>query len=110
MSNKKLLIICEKTINHFKYLIKNSKHKYIRIGIKSGGCNGFKYDIQTVTEKDKHDEIIKNYDVPIIVCSKSMLYLIGTRLSWKTSMISNGIEFDNPNAKSTCGCGETFSS
>ena len=48
-------------------------------------------------------------NVNIIVCGKSLLHLIGVKIKWKDDLMGSGLEFNNPNATSSCGCGETFS-
>tara|TARA_B100000401_G_scaffold437657_1_gene383790 strand:- start:1988 stop:2242 length:255 start_codon:yes stop_codon:yes gene_type:complete len=82
----------------------------ILIGIKGGGCNGYKYYIEpTSDEPEKLDEVILVDDLKIIVCGKSLMHLLGTHVYWKHDVMGSRIEIENPNAKSTCGCGDTFS-
>tara|TARA_E500000178_G_C16762963_1_gene635644 strand:+ start:423 stop:755 length:333 start_codon:yes stop_codon:yes gene_type:complete len=108
---KTILTFCSKSIVHFKNLLYNDNAKYIFIGIKGGGCNGFKYYIKTYNSlPKKSDEIIVvDDDLSIIVCGKSILHLLGTHVHWKMDSLGARVEFNNPNAQSTCGCGETFS-
>ena len=54
------------------------------------------------------DEIIKLKELQINVCGKSMIYLLGTEIKWVENYMGKGLEFNNPNATSNCGCGETF--
>jgi len=106
----KIINICRTTANHFNNLLTYSNHKYIFIGVKGGGCNGLKYYIETTSDTpEKHDEIIVSEEVPIIVCGKSLIHLIGTEIRWKKDNMGSAIEIINPNAKSSCGCGDTFS-
>jgi len=80
------------------------------IGVKGGGCNGLTYYIEPTNDRpNKLDETMKVDGVDIIVCNKSLFYLIGTEIKWKDDLMGSGIEFINPNATSSCGCGETFS-
>ena len=102
--------ICSKSINHLKMLLKHTGDKYIRFGVSGGGCNGFKYIVTSVSEPPRSKDILFHRDyVPIIVCGKSLLYLIGTDVNWVTDTLGSRMEFSNPNASATCGCGETFS-
>ena len=106
----KIINICKTTATHFNNLLHSSNHKYIFIGVKGGGCNGLKYYIETTSEKpEKYDEIVVSQEVPIIVCGKSLMHIIGSDIKWKTDNMGSGIEIINPNAKSSCGCGDTFS-
>lgn len=106
----KIINICRTTANHFNTLLTSSNHKYIFIGVKGGGCNGLKYYINTTSETpEKYDEFVISKEVPIIVCGKSLFHLIGSEIRWKKNNMCAGIEIINPNAKSSCGCGDTFS-
>ena len=106
----KIINICKTTATHFNHLLKTANHKYIFVGVKGGGCNGLKYYIETTSEKpDKMDELFLSHNVPIVVCGKSLIHLIGSDITWKTDNMGSGIEIINPNAKSSCGCGDTFS-
>jgi iron-sulfur cluster assembly accessory protein len=105
-----LLNFCNKTIKHFKSILKNTNHKRILIGVKGGGCNGLKYYIEPTSDNpNKIDEIIKKDDIEIVVCGQNLFYLIGTNIKWVDNNMGSGLEFNNPNANSSCGCGETFS-
>jgi iron-sulfur cluster assembly accessory protein len=105
-----ILKICTKTLSHFRTILTNSNKNSIFIGVKGGGCNGFKYYIVPTNElPTKLDETIQIDDVHIIVCGHSLIHLIGTDIKWKDDFMGSGLEFKNPNASGTCGCGETFS-
>ena len=103
------MTFCATTIKHFKTLI-NKDNTSLLIGIKGGGCNGYKYYIEATSDYPaKRDEVIIIDDLKIIICGKSLLHLLGTNVYWKNDVMGARIEFDNPNAKTKCGCGETFS-
>lgn len=106
---KPLINVCDRSIQHFKNILLNSNKKYIMIGVESGGCNGLRYYINPTSTQNKYDELLYIKNIPILICSKSLIYIIGTNIQWKSSLMSEGIEFINPNAKNKCGCGETFS-
>ena len=82
---------------------------YLRIGISGGGCNGLSYKMRFITEPKKGDILIRFGGALIVVDSKSALYLKGTHLDYSDALISGGFKFSNPNAKSSCSCGESFS-
>jgi iron-sulfur cluster assembly protein len=103
----KILSFCKKTIDHLHNLRISSGKKYILIGVKGGGCNGLKYYIEPTDDTPrKNDELIKDHN--IVVCGDSLLYILGSEVIWKTDAMGSRIEFNNPNATSNCGCGETF--
>ena len=84
---------------------------FLRLGISgSGGCNGYKYVIQfednSLRERDLTFEL---EGVHIVVDKKSIIYLNGCTLDWKKSLLAQGFIFNNPNARTHCGCGTSFS-
>ena len=106
-----ILKLCNNTIRHFRNVLRDNNSKYISIGVKGGGCNGLKYYVKPTSDPpNKLDEQLKIDDVNIIVCGKSLIHILGTKIEWKTDYMSSGIEFINPNATASCGCGETFTS
>ena len=105
-----LLKITEKALSQLKNIKKNYNTKYILFGIKSGGCNGFDYYLKpTNTSPKKYDELFIKDDVNIILCNKSLLYILGTEIDYNSDILGSSFKFKNPNAKSTCGCGSSFS-
>lgn len=87
---------------------------FLRAGVKGGGCSGFQYsldmtDKDTVTETDETFEHESDaWKVTVIVDSKSNLYMDGTTIDFKDGIMGRGFVFDNPNASSCCGCGQSF--
>ena len=84
------------------------EHAFLRMGIKGGGCSGLSYDLEFDTEVGKHDKQFEVDGVKIVVDMKSYLYLNGSTLDYVTQGLTGGFTFRNPNAKSTCGCGTSF--
>ncbi|MGE3611269.1 MAG: HesB/IscA family protein [Bacteriovoracaceae bacterium] len=82
--------------------------KGLRLAVTGGGCSGLSYKIEFSDQKDK-DNVLKFDDLRIFVDPKSMIYLKGIVLDFKDGLNGKGFVFDNPNAKNTCGCGESFS-
>jgi iron-sulfur cluster assembly protein len=82
----------------------------LRIGIKAGGCSGLSYTFAWEAEPRTGDHV---FDGPegskVFVDPKSYRFLDGTTLDYDTSLVSKGFIFSNPHAKSTCGCGTSFS-
>ena len=82
----------------------------LRVGLKAGGCSGFEYLFVWEREPRPTDEIFEGPDGSrVFVDPKSYTLLKGTVLDYDTNLISKGFIFHNPNAKSTCGCGLSFS-
>jgi iron-sulfur cluster assembly protein len=81
----------------------------LRVGVKGGGCSGLSYIFAWEREARFGDEVFEGPDgAKIFIDKKSLLFLNGTVLDYDTSLISRGFVFNNPNAKSTCGCGSSF--
>ena len=78
------------------------------MGVRGGGCSGMTYDLQFDSELRKHDKQFEVDGVKVVVDVKSYLYLNGTTLDYVTQGLTGGFTFVNPNAKSSCGCGTSF--
>ncbi len=80
----------------------------IRIGIRGGGCTGFSYVFDWASgEPRAKDRVFTEHGVSVVVDHKSFEYLRGTELDFKRSLMGYGFKFNNPNAKGSCGCGES---
>lgn len=82
----------------------------LRVGIKGGGCSGLSYTFSWEHEERTGDSVIDGPDgVRLFVDKKSLIYLSGTTLEYDKALMGKGLHFVNPNAKSSCGCGSSFS-
>ena len=79
----------------------------IRIGVRGGGCTGFTYVFEWADELRPTDKVFSAYGVSIVVDPKSLVYLGGMQLDFVRGMMGHGFKFNNPNAKGSCGCGES---
>jgi iron-sulfur cluster assembly protein len=81
----------------------------LRVGVKGGGCSGLSYTFAWDTQPRAGDEVIDGPEnARLFIDKKSLIYLNDTVLDYDTSLLSKGFVFQNPNAKSTCGCGSSF--
>ena len=80
----------------------------LRLRVVGGGCAGFSYDLyfDTPTEVDQQFEVA---GVKVVVDEMSLMYLVGTEIDYVEGLQGAGFKFQNPNVKSTCGCGSSFS-
>ena len=85
------------------------KGEGIRLGVRTTGCSGLAYVLEFVDEVQAEDQVFDIHGVNIIVDSKSLIYLDGTELDFVKEGLNEGFQFNNPNAKGECGCGESFS-
>ncbi len=81
----------------------------LRIGVKGGGCSGLSYSlaIDEATPK-QYDQVFEQEGVKVLIDAKSHLYLDGLTIDYKSGLVGGGFEFNNPNAKKSCGCGTSF--
>ncbi|HEU4369975.1 MAG TPA: iron-sulfur cluster assembly accessory protein [Methylomirabilota bacterium] len=82
---------------------------FLRMGVKGGGCSGMSYSLEFDTELGPHDKEFEIDGVRVVVDKKSYLYLNGTTLDYVQQGLTGGFTFINPQAKSSCGCGTSFS-
>ena len=104
------MTISDRAIEKIKSIIASQKKKGqgIRVKVVGGGCSGLQYKIDFDTPRDG-DKIFEKDGVKILVDIKSYLYLHGTEMDYTESLTGSGFTFRNPNAKSSCGCGQSFS-
>ena len=80
----------------------------LRVGVKGGGCSGLSYTFAWEREPRFGDDVFEGNGARIFVDKKSLLFLDGTVLDYDTSLQTKGFVFNNPNAKTNCGCGSSF--
>jgi iron-sulfur cluster assembly protein len=83
----------------------------IRFGIRGGGCTGYSYVFEFSDKPARRNDhvIVAGNGVRVYVDPKSMVYLDGTTIHFEKGIRGHGFQFDNPNVKSDCGCGESVS-
>jgi iron-sulfur cluster assembly accessory protein len=97
-------------ITELKHLMatENSDKDGVRLGVKGGGCSGFSYVLDFDGARE-HDHVLEQGGVTFFMDKKSAIYLKGIVLDYGSGLQGKGFVFQNPNATSTCGCGESFS-
>ena len=93
---------------------RNVPETSLRLGIKGGGCSGFSYVIEFHDGAPRSRDRVFDYTaadgtpVRVLVDPKSLIYLNGTTLDWEMTLMNQGFKFINPQEKSNCGCGHSF--
>ncbi|NBC37005.1 iron-sulfur cluster assembly accessory protein [Novosphingobium sp. FSY-8] len=80
----------------------------VKLSTPRRGCSGLAYSVDYVTAANPMDERIETPGGVFFIDSASVLYLIGSTMDWVEDDFTAGFVFANPNAKGTCGCGESF--
>ena len=108
--NEKLILVTEHAgVKLLDLAEREQDGNYLRIKITGGGCNGLSYKMKFVNDTRRGDILVRSSGISVLVDTKSALYLRGTQLDFSDKMIGGGFKFSNPNAKSSCSCGESFS-
>lgn len=109
-SSEQIVVLTPNAIKRVKEIVqeKNDPNLLLRVGVRGGGCSGLSYTLQFDTETSEHDTVYEVDGVKVVVDTKSALYLHGTELDFSNDLTSGGFKFNNPNAKRSCGCGESF--
>ena len=82
---------------------------HLRVGVKGGGCSGLTYVLDLVDGPGENDKVIEEHGIELYIDKKSYIFLAGTVLEYSGGLNGKGFVFNNPNAKTTCGCGTSFS-
>ena len=108
--NNPLLSLTDAAANKVKSLMKETNSDVIglRIGIKTAGCSGMKYNVEYATEVKPFEEKIISKNVVICIDPAAIMFLIGSEMDYKEEKFSSGFDFSNPNEIARCGCGESF--
>jgi iron-sulfur cluster assembly protein len=80
----------------------------LRLGVRGGGCSGVSYAIEFADKARGRDHVFDFDGVNIVIDPKSLIYLRGSVLDYEVKLMQHGFKFRNPNEKSGCGCGESF--
>jgi iron-sulfur cluster assembly accessory protein len=80
----------------------------LRISVVGGGCSGFSYSMAFENKANMLDKTYEFNGLKVFVDQASMLYLDGAQVDYVETLEGSGFKFENPNVKSTCGCGSSF--
>ena len=106
-----MITITPNAVNEVKRLLEKQGHKPglgLRVGVQGGGCSGLSYKLGFGEERTG-DQMQEHEGVKVFVDPKSHLYLEGTTIDFVDGLEGRGFRFLNPQAKKSCGCGESFS-
>jgi iron-sulfur cluster assembly protein len=82
--------------------------KFLRVGVKGGGCSGLSYGMGFATEKEEADLELEQHGIQVVINKTDAPILEGVQIDYKQNMMGGGFTIENPNAIATCGCGSSF--
>jgi len=106
-----MITVSSKALEHINKLRQDSElapDYGLRVSVVGGGCSGLSYLMDFDNEEQPGDQVFETSDFKLLVNLKSYLYLAGTELDFSDGLNGKGFHFVNPNARRTCGCGESF--
>ena len=107
-----MLQITESAANKLKSYFKTGlpdEGSSLRIKVVGGGCSGLRYELAFDKNINNDiDHLVEEHDVRVIIDEKSALYMVGSVLDYADTLTDTGFKIVNPNAKNSCGCGESF--
>ena len=111
------ITVTEKAANEVKRIIAEQRDAgtfpekvYLRLRVVGGGCSGFQHKLDLDPQfNEKLDEAFEFHGVPVVVDKRSLMYLSGATVDFHDDLNARGFSVQNPSAKSTCGCGSSFS-
>ncbi len=90
------------------FLLNRGSGVGVRLSVQTTGCSGLGYNMEFVDTINDDDNVFEDRGVKVVVDTKSLIYLDGTQVDFVKEGLNEGFEFNNPNAKAECGCGESF--
>ncbi len=110
-SEKAAFVLTARAVDQVKTVIAEQKLEghFLTVRVVPAGCSGLGYDLNLVKESKAGDLVWNQDGVQICTDAMSITYLQGTTVDYLTSETQSGFKFENPNAKSSCGCGSSFS-
>ena len=93
---------------HMESVLAKEGKKYVKLSVKGGGCAGFTYEWNAVNEVNKDDEVIELNNGSFAIDGAGLMFVAGTTVDFKKEVFGSYMNISNPNATSSCGCGESF--
>jgi iron-sulfur cluster assembly protein len=104
------ITITSTAVDEIKRLLSRESEKdlFLRIGVAPGGCSGMSYLMAFDHNQAEHDHLYDYDGLKVVIDSRVLSHLKGSILDYKMGLLGGGFQFENPNARRSCGCGSSF--
>ncbi len=111
MSGQQLITLTDAAADHVRELMGRSDKPVagLRVSISTKGCSGMSYVFEYADEKRPMEEEVEHDGARVFIDPMATMFLVGAEMDYEDGMLRSGFTFSNPNEKSRCGCGESFS-
>ena len=103
-----VVFLTDSAKEHMSQMLEEHQKGAVKLKLQGGGCAGFKYDWTLEDAPEQDDEVIDLPNGKFLIDSMSIMYLIGSTVDYKKEVFGSYMNISNPNATSSCGCGESF--
>ena len=106
-----ILVISDQAAMQIKKIMSDTKDEVLGVvvGVDKSGCSGYSYKLEFAkTDNIKNYEKVESKGVKVFIEPSATMFLIGSEMDYTTDKLSSRFVFNNPNEKSSCGCGESF--
>ena len=109
IATPKLMSLTDAAADRIKAIMEKSDKPLagLRIGIENSGCAGVGYTMEYAESVNNGEDVVEDKGVTLFIDPKAVMFLLGTKMDYKTEKMTSGFVFDNPNQTSACGCGES---
>ena len=106
-----IITVSDNAVNQIKKIISSAKDKVdgVIVDVDKSGCSGYAYKLDFAKNADPSKyEVIEKDGIKVFIEPKATMFLIGSEMDYMSDKLSSRFVFNNPNEKSSCGCGESF--
>ena len=108
IETRKMITLTKPAADRIAEQINKNSAMALRFAAKESGCSGYSYVMDFAQQIDEQDTVFEQFDVKVVVDSKSLPILTGTQIDYVSEGLNQTFKFSNPKATDQCGCGESF--
>lgn len=111
MATENIIDLTENAKKQIQNIIDQNPGKILKVGVASGGCSGFTYEMNLISESEilEDDLLIEDDKIQVVVDGMSLMFLVGSELDYATELMGSRFVWLNPQEANGCGCGTSFS-